>query len=213
MTGRLSGRPRRRSPFGRVVSVTRADIQRRVDIWRAELASSTVRRMYSAVARHVQRRGGGGTYRPEPLSSYPATGRRFGGPPRPRGRPAGRGGGRARRPRPHGLAGAVLGLRWGEVAALPVDSFDFLHGSIAGKQGLDEVAAFFPTLLSSGGGPGRTCSVSAAISRRRAAGTPPPSDADAKLVRNGARSGSSAPSVTHKGPTGPAPRAPPDGCQ
>jgi hypothetical protein len=27
--------------------------------------------------------------------------------------------------------GAVLGLRWGEVAALTVDSFDFLHGSIA----------------------------------------------------------------------------------
>ena len=97
--------------------------------------------------------------------------------------------------------GAVLGLRWGKVAALPVDSFDFLHGSIAGKQGLDEVAAFFPSLLSSGGGPGRTCSVFGAISRRRAAGTPPPSDAYAKGVRNGARSGSSAPSVTHKGPT------------
>jgi site-specific recombinase XerD len=29
--------------------VTRADIQRLFDIWRAELASSTVRRVYSAV--------------------------------------------------------------------------------------------------------------------------------------------------------------------
>jgi hypothetical protein len=33
----------------RVVSVTRAEIQRLVDIWRAELAFSTVRRMYSGV--------------------------------------------------------------------------------------------------------------------------------------------------------------------
>jgi integrase len=32
--------------------------------------------------------------------------------------------------------GAVLGLRWGEVAALTVDSFDFLHGSVAVTQQL-----------------------------------------------------------------------------
>ena len=74
MTVRSQGRLRRHWRLCRVVSVTRADVQRLVDMWRAELAPSTVRRMYSAVA-HVQLRRGGRTDRPEPLSSYPATDR------------------------------------------------------------------------------------------------------------------------------------------
>jgi hypothetical protein len=62
-------------PSRRVVSVTRADIQRLVDIWRAELASSTVRRMYSAVRAMFNYAESAELIAPEPLSSYPATGR------------------------------------------------------------------------------------------------------------------------------------------
>ena len=118
-------------PLRRVVSVTRTDVQRLVDIWRAELAPSTVRRMYSAVramfnyaeaaeliarspCRHIRLPAAELVDRPAlEVEQLAAVADGLGG---------------------HGpmvWLGAVLGLRWGEVAALTVDSFDFLHGSIA----------------------------------------------------------------------------------
>lgn len=123
-------------PSRRVVSVTRADVQRLVDIWRAEHAPSTVRRMYSAVramfnyaeaaeiiarspCRHIRLPAAELVDRPTLEVDQLAT-------------------------VAHGLGehgpmvwlGAVLGLRWGEVAGLTVESFDFLHGSIAVTQQL-----------------------------------------------------------------------------
>ena len=123
-------------PSRRVVSVTRADVQRLVDIWRAELAPSTVRRMYSAVramfnyaeaaeliarspCRHIRLPAAELVDRPAlEVDQLAAVADGLGD---------------------HGpmvWLGAALGLRWGEVAALTVDSFDFLHGSIAVTQQL-----------------------------------------------------------------------------
>ena len=118
-------------PSRRVVSVTRADVQRLVDIWRAELAPSTVRRMYSALramfnyaeaaeliarspCRHIRLPAAELVDRPAlDVDQLTAVADGLGD---------------------HGpmvWLGAVLGLRWGEVAGLTVDSVDFLHGSIA----------------------------------------------------------------------------------
>lgn len=118
-------------PSRQVVSVTRADVQRLVDSWRVELAPSTVRRMYSAVramfnyaegaelisrspCRHIRLPSADLVERPaldaDQLSAVAdALGEH----------------------RIMVWLGAVLGLRWGEVAGLTVNSVDFLHGSIA----------------------------------------------------------------------------------
>ena len=123
-------------PSRRVVSVTRADVQRLVDMWRAELAPSTVRRMYSAVramfnyaeaaeliarsrCRHIRLPTAELVDRPAlEVDQLAAVADGLGDHS------------------PMVWLGAVLGLRWGEVAALTVDSFDFLHGSIAVTQQL-----------------------------------------------------------------------------
>jgi integrase len=118
-------------PSRRVVSVTRADVQRLVDHWRAELAPSTVRRMYSALramfnyaeasemiprspSRHIRVPAAELVDRPAlDVDELTAVADGLGD---------------------HGpmvWLGAVLGLRWGEVAGLTVDRIDFLHGSIA----------------------------------------------------------------------------------
>ena len=123
-------------PSRRVVSITRADVQRLVDNWRAELAPSTVRRMFSALramfnyaeaaefiarspCRHIRLPSAELVERPalnaDPLSAVA--------------------GGLG----DHGAMvwlGAVLGLRWGEVAGLTVGDIDFLRGEVVVKRQL-----------------------------------------------------------------------------
>ncbi len=114
----------------RVLPVTRADVQRLVDNWRAELAPSTVRRMFSALramfnyaeaaeliprspCRHIRLPSAELVERlaldAHQLSSV------------------------ADGLADHGAMvwlGAMLGLRWGEVAGLTVGDIDFLRGEV-----------------------------------------------------------------------------------
>ncbi len=111
--------------------MTRADVQRLVDNWRAELAPSTVRRMHSALramfksaeaaeliprspCRHVRVPSADLVERPaldaDQLSAVAA--------------------GLGDHSRRWCRLGAVLGLRWGEVAGLTVGDIDFLRGEV-----------------------------------------------------------------------------------